>query len=92
MKTRLYPDAMTVLHRAIWMFLPPAILKLTKWTPGRLYARSRRVNDRFVSIGKPLYHSMAEDGLASQGYKKDVMSMLGESAPLNVVSVSFIDI
>ncbi|KAI0794683.1 cytochrome P450 [Fomes fomentarius] len=76
METRMYPDAMNVLYRAIWPLLPPAILKLTKWTPGRVYAHFRRMNDQFVSIGKPFYQSMAEDGLASQGYKKNVMSVL----------------
>lgn len=86
----MYPDAMNVLYRAIWPFLPPAILRLTKWTPGRVYARFRCMADQFILIGKPLYKSMAEDRLASQEYKKDVMSVLGESAPLSVVCVSFI--
>lgn len=93
METQMYPDAMNVLYRAIWPFLPPAILRLTKWTPGRVYVRFRCMADQLILIGKPLYKSMAEDTrLQSQEYKKDVMSVLGESAPLSVVCVSFISI
>ena len=77
--TQLYPDAMNMLYRAVWPYVPSALLALTKYTPARIYTRYRRLNAEFERVGKPLYHSNAmdaSDGLAARSGKKDVMSVL----------------
>ncbi len=77
--TQLYPDAMNMVYRALWPYVPDALLALTKYTPGRIYSRYRGLNAEFEKIGKPLYHSNNVDGLSSREGKKDVMSVLSES-------------
>ncbi|KAI0794698.1 cytochrome P450 [Fomes fomentarius] len=72
---RLFPDATNVFYRATWQFFPQWLLKLTKYTPGRVYARFRHMKEEFAKIGKPLYNSSAKEGLAARE-KTDVMSVL----------------
>ncbi|KAI0730494.1 cytochrome P450 [Earliella scabrosa] len=74
--TQLYPDAMTMFYRGLWMYTPSALLKLTKYSPGTVFARLRSLNAKFAAIGKPLYDSNAVDGISPREGKRDVMSVL----------------
>ena len=77
----LYPDAVNMFYCSLWQYLPSSILKLTRFTPSRVYARCRRMNAAFAKIGQPLYFSNAGEPLASREGKKDLMSVLGASFP-----------
>ncbi|KAI0706655.1 PAH-inducible cytochrome P450 monooxygenase PC-PAH 4 [Earliella scabrosa] len=72
----LYPDAVNMFYRSLWQYLPSSILKITRFTPSRVYARCRRMNAAFAKIGQPLYFSNAGEPLASREGKKDLMSVL----------------
>ena len=87
----LYPDAVNMFYRSLWQYLPSSILKLTRFTPSRVYARCRRMNAAFAKIGQPLYFSNAGEPLASREGKKDLMSVLRESRVAYVTVASHAD-
>ena len=70
---------MTMFYRGLWMYTPSALLKLTKYSPGTVFARLRSLNAKFSAIGKPLYDSNAVDGISPREGKRDVMSVLSQS-------------
>ncbi|KAI0794671.1 cytochrome P450 [Fomes fomentarius] len=72
---RLFLDATNVFYRATWQFFSQWLPKLTKYTPGRVYARFRHMKEEFAKIGKPLYNSSAKEGLVARE-KTDIMSVL----------------
>ncbi|KAH9928018.1 cytochrome P450 [Epithele typhae] len=72
----LYPTASEQIWRATWPYLTWPVLKLTKYTPTKLYTRFRRVNRMFENIGRPLYKAGLDTWDASQEKRRDAMSLL----------------
>ncbi|KAI0737344.1 cytochrome P450 [Daedaleopsis nitida] len=72
----LYPSTLNMIYQGLWPYCPKSLLKLTKYTPGRVYTYFRRLNELFTDIGRPLYVSNANDGPVIREGKRDVMSIL----------------
>ena len=66
----------------MWQYFPEIVLKATKYTPAKIYARLRKLNAMFADIGRPLMKSTIEGWDDSRNDKRDVLSVLSEPIPL----------
>ena len=75
--TTLHPAKWNIIFRAMWRYLPTALLDLVDYIPTKEYTRFRRTTKIINKVSKQLIDEKTDALLAGDMTGKDAMSILG---------------